>query len=314
MPLRTLIAVSGLALCIAWTSGARAQAPAGQRRPAAAPLQLKGPPPAAGPRAPFELNTNEKAALEQLLLDWHNAGKDVKTFKCTFTLYQYDTTFGPKQKSKTNPNAAWREGTGQLKYSKPDHGMFQVEEVKTWDATKTEWGQEESGEHWVCDGKFLYELDPRQKQMRVRPLPPNMQGQGIADGPLPFLFGADVKKLQARFWMRIITPKEAAETQVWIQAYPKWPADAANYQRAELILNRGDLQPVALRVIQLNGSPWTYQFKSIKVNDVWSGLMRDFAAPTKPFGWSKVLIDPGQPGPAGQPPEQALLPGAGAQR
>jgi TIGR03009 family protein len=315
---RSIVAVVGLAVLAGLAREARPQAAAGQRAPAqrVAPLQLQGPPPAPGPQAPFQLTPPEDADLQRLLNDWQNAGKGVKTFKCTFTLYQYDAQFGPKQKSKENPNGAWREGEGQLKYAKPDRGMFQVESIKSWDGQKGDWTEPENGEHWVCDGKSLYELDPRQKQVRVRPLPPHLQNQGIVSGPLPFLFGADAAQLRQRFWMRIVTPKEpkeVAETQVWIQAYPRWAQDAANYQRAELILSRGALQPIALRVVQLNGNPWTYQFKSIKINDVWSGLKRDFAAPYTPIGWDRVDIPAGQPGPAPLP-AQALLPAAGQNR
>lgn len=319
---RTLLAVLAVLVLLVGSrevrSQAPARAPAGQRPPlrvAQAPAQRQPAPAAAPavPQAPFQLTPQEDAELQQLLVDWQNAGKNVKTFKCTFTLYQYDKTFGPKDRTKENPNGAWREGLGELKYSKPDHGMFRVEEIKSWNAPKNEWGPNEPGEHWVCDGKMLYELDPRQKQMRVRPLPPHLQGQGIANGPLPFLFGADVNQLQQRFWMRIITPKAVADKQIWIQAYPRWAQDAANYQRAELILSRGELQPVALRVMQLNGSPWTYQFNTIKINDPFAGLMRDFAAPMKPLGWDKITIDPGQPGP-GAPPAQAQLPAPGQKR
>ncbi|MFO0898826.1 MAG: hypothetical protein U0836_15490 [Pirellulales bacterium] len=319
---RTLLAVLAvLALLVGSRevrSQAPARAPAGQRPPlrvAQAPARRQTAPAAAPavPQAPFQLTPQEDAELQQLLVDWQNAGKNVKTFKCTFTLYQYDKTFGPKKPTKENPNGAWREGQGQLKYSKPDRGMFQVETVKTWSAEKNEWGAAEPGEHWVCDGKSLYELDARQSEMRVRPLPAHLQGQGIANGPLPFLFGADAQQLQQRFWMRIITPPAAANTQIWLQAYPRWAQDAANYQRAELILSRGELKPIALRVVQLNDSPWTYQFNAIKTNDIWATIKRDFAAPLTPLGWKKVVIDPGQPGP-GAPPAQAQLPASGQKR
>jgi TIGR03009 family protein len=319
---RTLVAVLGFAALVGWASVARPQAqgrpPAGQRAAVrvaqaqpqrGAPVQPQAPP----AQAPFQLTPQEQAELDQLLLDWEASGKNVKTFKCKFSLFQYDSNFGPKQAAKDNPGRAWRSGEGQLKYAKPDHGMFQVESIKSWDGQKGAWSEPEDGEHWVCDGKKLYELDPRQKQVRVRELPPHLQNQGIVSGPLPFLFGADAAQLKQRFWMRITTPPERAETQIWIQAHPRWAQDAANYRSAELILSRGALQPVGLRVIQLNGSPWTYQFTAIKINDPFAGLLRDFAAPSKPFGWTWVEIPVGQNGP-GEPPAQAQLPAQGAKR
>ena len=53
------------------------------------------------------------------------------------------------------------------------------------------------GEHWVCDGKSVFEYRHDQKQLVERPIPPQLQGKAIVDGPLPFLFGAEAAKLKA---------------------------------------------------------------------------------------------------------------------
>ena len=49
----------------------------------------------------------------------------------------------------------------------------------------------------------MFEYRHDQKQLVERPIPPQLQGQAIVDGPLPFLFGAEAAKLKARYWMRI---------------------------------------------------------------------------------------------------------------
>ena len=45
-----------------------------------------------------------------------------------------------------------------------------------------------------------------------------MQGEAIADGPIPFIFGAKVDKMKQRYWIRDITPKEEIGKRTWLEA------------------------------------------------------------------------------------------------
>ncbi len=50
---------------------------------------------------------------------------------------------------------------------------------------------------------------------------------------------------------------------------PKFQQDAANYQRATVVLTETDCMPFALRIFLPGGSSDTaYKFKNIKVNDI----------------------------------------------
>ena len=51
--------------------------------------------------------------------------------------------------------------------------------------------------------KVVYQYRPDLKQLVEHPIPPQLQGQAIVDGPLPFLFGADAAKLKQRYWMKL---------------------------------------------------------------------------------------------------------------
>ena len=55
----------------------------------------------------------------------------------------------------------------------------------------------------MCDGKSVFEYRHQDKHLVERPIPKELQGQSIVDGPLPFLFGAEAAKLKARYWLRI---------------------------------------------------------------------------------------------------------------
>ena len=187
-----------------WTSAAIGQEarepihlgnrPAVGRATLGAPLPMQVIPPreAAEPPlpAPFQLSPNEQKRLGDLLSYWEAQSSKVRTFRCRFELRKIDTVFGPPR----DPISVSR---GVIRYSAPDKGIFRVEEVGEY-TPPGEAGQEptypmrpvDSATHWVCDGGSVFEFNAAQKQLIERRLPPDLQGQHIADGPLPFIFGS----------------------------------------------------------------------------------------------------------------------------
>ncbi len=208
-----------------------------------------------------------------MLKAWERESAKVQTLRCKLVLWEYDTVFNKK---------TVREG--ELKYKAPDHGLYRMQ-----DAAGRNWV-----EHWMCDGQAIYQYNYAEKKLVQRNVPPELRGKAIADGPLPFLFGADANKLLARYYMRVVTPENSLQDQVWIEAYPKKQADAANFQRATVILRRQDLVPFAIELYMPNGKTRTvHQFDSPVVNEKWSLelLKGDPFAPYVPRGWTKI-IDP----------------------
>lgn len=148
-----------------------------------------------------------------------------------------------------------------------------------------------------------------------------MQGQAIADGPMPFVFGVEKMKMKNRYWLRVVTP-QGTNGQVWLEAYPKFAKDAANFQRIDVILKFtlnsdgtiADLQPFGLNLIKPNGNDRSaYVFTGNKTNGALAGIanfMGWFVRPSTPSGWSQELSDfepqaePTAPGqvPTGPPP------------
>ena len=136
-----------------------------------------------------------------------------------------------------------------------------------------------------------------------------MQGKAIADGPLPFLFGAEADKLRKRYYIRIITPLNVKD-QVWLDTYPRFQQDAGNFSRAILALNLSDMTPKALQIYSPGGKDYrSYEFFDSIANDplrVFKG--NPFQAVT-PRGWQKTtepLPDqPSQPPQSTQPAQAA---------
>jgi TIGR03009 family protein len=264
-------------------AGGEGQAEGGSRPPAEAR-------PAAprAPKAPFKLTADQQVEVDAALVAWEQRSKTIKTLKAEFTRWEYDTVFG-KMDDQGNPIPVQKQGL--MKYSAPDKGLYQV--------------LDEGGEHWVCDGRSIFEFNHGKKQLIERVLPPELQGKAISDGPLPFLFGAEAEKLKRRYFIRLVTPSDV-EGQVWLEGYPRYPGDAANFQRATLILDARTMLPFAIEIFLPNGKSRTvHQFDNQKVNDPLGFLAGDFSKPKLPRGWTRVVEDPAggaQPSPGGARP------------
>ena len=256
------------------------QRPAGQ---AGGPVNVARPPQAAN--APFKLTAKQQADLDKLLASWEQHSSKIDTFKCRFTRWDYDKTFG------SDKNGGLRsEALGEIKYRSPDHGKFMVTEMKEWNGKTFASPKDQVLEHWVCDGKSIFEFDTPKKQLIETKLPPELQGKAIADGPLPFIFNAKAATLKKRYYLRDITPQEQVGKQIWLDAYPKEAADARNFSHVELILTEADYNPYALQLYLPGGTNrQVYAFEKININDPLSIIKLDFMSPRTPFGWTRIV-------------------------
>jgi TIGR03009 family protein len=265
---------------------------AGQTRPPQGPSATitsgpqQVPAEASQTQAPFRLTPQEEANLDWVLNTWQQQSEKTKTFGCDFTRWEYDAVFG-------DPGKPSFIDEGRIEYRAPDKGMFQVERPK------------EREEKWVSDGTSIYEFDFANKQLIQHKLPPELQGKAIAQGPLPFIFGAEAAKLKQRYFLRIVTPADALDKEIWLEAFPRLQQDAATFSSAQLILTRQNMTPYALQIHAPNGQNRTvYQFKGVVVNDPLGFLKGNPFHPVTPPLWTKVVEEAPaaqvgrQPGPA----------------
>lgn len=243
----------------------------------------------------FRLTTTEQAYLDQVLDQWEAQSSQINTFSCDFTRLVYDPVFGPGVDKQTGQPIAKNQEFGTVSYQNPDKGSFHIKQVKAWDAKQQQHVENSNivGERWVCDGKSVYEYKTEQKQLVERPIPPEMQGKNIADGPLPFLFGAKADDLKKRYWMKV-DPRAPAGS-IWLTAMPKRRSDAMNYRSVEIMLDQQKMLPIAMRVAAPDGSKTTYTFDLPKASinsrlaATWNSL---FAAPRTPWGWERIVDTP----------------------
>jgi TIGR03009 family protein len=326
---RVLLRLSVCSMLAAFGSSVSAQMRAVQSpQPQAAPPAAQAPPQQvqAAPQPPpqFQLNKLEQTFLDQVLDKWQFESGKINTFRCPFERWEYNAAFGP------GGNIPLNKDKGDLSYQKPDKGSFEITEINTWQAkplppgqappaqAQGDWIKQENaiGEHWVCDGASIYEYRTEQKQLVERAIPKEMQGKAIADGPLPFLFGADAAKLKQRYWMRI--EQQPNNSEIWLASMPKFPGDAANYRGVRIILDQAQFLPKAMEVELPNGDRHAYIFDlaNVSVNgnlDRLKDLL--FERPMTPLGWKRVVEDvpaAGQPG--APPPRQAEQPSGATAR
>jgi TIGR03009 family protein len=275
---------------------AGANGAAGKPGQAAAPKQ---------PEPPFRLTQGEQKLLDEILKHWEEHNNRTKTFKCKFTRWEYQPALAPNDPKFKANNYLHTEAKGEIKYKNPDMGAFRVREMLQYDPNLKEPDFQkvtENFEHWVCDGEAIYEYKFTDKKLLVHPIPKEMQGEAITDGPVPFIFGAKADKLKQRYFLRDATPKAEVGKHTWLEVFPRFQHDAANFQRAQVVLDDATFNIFALMIEMPGGQERTnFSFTEIVINDSLGWIKGDFASPTTPKGWQKE-VDPVTDAPAAQLP------------
>lgn len=272
------------------------------------------------------MNPAELQWLDQVLGFWEQRSGKIKTFSCKFQCWEYNA-FGP-------PGKAQKFSDGVIKYAQPDKGLYRVENLSVYDPPpagapppeKPKYvAQDKSlGEHWVCDGKQIFQFDAQSRRVIILPLPPGMQGQAIADGPLPFMFGAKAQTIKARYWVRGLPNNPQGK--YLLEAVPKSREDARNFKMVHILLDQAEFLPDMLQIFEPNATPQngfrkTYQFSERQTTeegkftlDFWKLFEREFYEPKIPGGWKKevqgdiVNVIPAPAAGGQRPPQQAQQP------
>jgi TIGR03009 family protein len=326
----------------------------------AAAQQPIGPPAGAAPEHPpgfvmpgipqppewaTKITADEQKWIDQVLGYWEARSNKVKTFECKFKRWDYEPIFGPKDEQGRPKNEAKTYAEGTVKYAQPDKGLYKVEKLSSYvpPAKSGEPGSyvaqdPDFGEHWVCDGKQIFSYEAPKKQLTVTALPPQMQGQAIADGPLPFMFGAKAETIKARYWVhempadvKAVLPS-GGKGKFCLEAVPKARQDAQNFSKVRIILDEKDFLPEILEIFapnyhpQTNPSRQSYLFADRATTDqanilaqlaagvdVLKLFHRNFYEPKTPAGWKKVILNdvvPAGPANAAARPDAKPQPGA----
>ncbi|MBP88811.1 MAG: hypothetical protein CMJ64_19215 [Planctomycetaceae bacterium] len=308
-PAKSVLSVC--AILLATSSPAFGQANRGARvANAQQPGQRQAAQPTAGPWG--QLSPQLQAHTDKVLKFWEFHSDKIQRYRCEFKRWEYDQVFHAKEPQTVS--------AGRIMYAKPDKGLFEVTKLhqgrKMPDGTvKYTLQQQADLEKWICDGKTIFQFDHRNKRLNVQPLPPNLQGKQIVEGPLPFFFGAKMAQIKARYWVRV---NPEVRDKFWIEAYPKRQEDLANFRRIDVVIpDTKEYLPKAIIMHHPGGSRTTFEFENrdsnwkddpLKPLRIWE---REFYNPKTPKGWQRI----DQPLAQAPPPRQrSFAPPAQAQR
>jgi TIGR03009 family protein len=320
---------------------------------AVAPATNGGPPPGpaavqpaialAIPQQPewaAKMSIEEQNWINDVLRYWEARSDKVKLFECTFRRWDYDGGFVEQKPDGTATKHPRTFAEGVIKYAQPDKGLYHVEKLVAVmpPAAVGQKPQEivqnpDLGEHWICDGQRVFSFEASKKQVTETPLPAEMRGKAIADGPLPFMFGAKAETIKARYWIHALVAApddESKKNKYWLEAVPQSRQDAQNFKMVRIVLDKQDFLPESLEIFAPNFDPprnnarQTYVFSNRVAKDeanikdmVTKGLfgifLRDFFEPRIPGGWKKVVQQAPDAGPivpqqAGPAPSQRPTP------
>lgn len=254
------------------------------------------------------LSPEHEEYLNQVLKYWEYNSSKIERYQCEFTRWVYDLPPDATGRVPVDPQgreAARQISQGVIKYMAPDKAMYQSQRVWKFDTKSlnyTEVRAQEDRDHWVCDGRWIYEFDYRQKTLRKIELPPDMRGKAISKGPLPFLFRAKADEIKSRFWLRVDTPADA-KGEYHLEIVPRTQDDAAQFRSCRLIIDEKDFLPKLLVVFPRANDGRTAQrevfaFDKRQVNWTFKDLLnefniwsRDFYEPAVPSGW-KLIEEP----------------------
>jgi TIGR03009 family protein len=154
-------------------------------------------------------------------------------------------------------------------------------------------GKQEIHEKIVCTGTFLYQFSPADQKIYATELPKPKAGQVGQDSFLTLVFGTNSADLRTRFDLKLSDDKTHPNGEdkyyIYVDVFPKTAADKADFQRAQLVLNKDNFLPRRLWFETPNKSEILWDITSI---DDKAKLNRaDFDAPKPPAGWKLVPVD-----------------------
>ena len=259
---------------------------------------------------PFFLLPEEQRELDEFLVRWERVSATVQRYEVNFNLFMHDQTV---------PGAQPRIAFGYFKYNaNPRRFVYELE--GEWQGEPRRQIRRDDrnphilAEKIIIDERSVHQYDYNAQVVRQVNVPPEMIGRGIADSPLPLIFGAKADDLKRRFSMRIV-PVPGRDDLVWLHARPLFIEDQQEFKELEIMLDRRNLTAVGLKQWDINGKTYrSFQLETPRINPrVISVLedIREFFTADVPRGWRREVVEwvaPPPPVPSMQQPRVANPP------
>lgn len=243
---------------------------------------------------PFVLNQEQQKELDDLLLRWEAVSKDINRYSVEFTAYIYDPTV-PRLDPAEDVNKPLKTTFGTFKFNAPNKFLYHLE--GEWiGGVKVKRNEEKNPgvaeEKIIINDQAFFQYDFTSKTLLQINIPPEMRNRGIADSPLPLIFGAKATEMKSRYSMRIVTREEFKDSEVWLQARPLRVEDQQEFCEVEIRLDKRTLLAKAIKKRDPNEKSYTaYVLSKHKIDDLLGGLDRWSMRPSVPGDWKHVVED-----------------------
>ena len=239
---------------------------------------------------PFFLSPEEQRELDEFLARWERYSAAISQYDVNFNLLMFDPTLPGAQ-----PNQPHKRAFGHFKYNANPRrfvyaveGEWQGERQIKWDDRNS---QHIFAEKVIIDDKSVYQYDYNAKTVRQINVPPEMIGKGIADSPLPLIFGAKADDLKRRFSMRIVNIPGRDDV-IWLHARPLLPEDQQEFKELEILLDKRTLAAQGLKQWDINDKAYkVFDLRQPQVNPRILGNILDYIketfTPDTPRGWKR---------------------------
>lgn len=176
--------------------------------------------------------------LRRLLTDWSRNSDRIQTLTGKQIRCVYDVPFGTVRLSQ-----------GKFGYERPDKGRMTLTPTRITPQTATARGMRrqangrpfdpkpDSPQRWICNGKYVFDIDEAEREARVVDVPPEQQGANIMNTPLPFLFGMPPDTAMRRFDMRLSGDLRPKKPYVLLKIRPRTRVDSQSWSEAEVVLH-----------------------------------------------------------------------------
>jgi TIGR03009 family protein len=246
---------------------------------------------------PFFLTPEEQIELNNFLVRWEKYSEGIRRYDVEFNMFRYDATIPGEDLTK-----AHKTTFGFFKYiAKPTRFVYCVEgewvgkeQVKRDDNPKT---ANIFAEKIIIDEKSVFSFDYNAKKVLQINVPPEMIGRGIADSPLPLIFGAKAADMKRRFSMKIknVNSGEGKEQLIVLQAKPLLAEDQQEFALIELLLDKNTFRAKGLKRCDIGDKAFTvYELQSPVINNNLSTVLSDiktYFTPSVPRGWKREVND-----------------------
>lgn len=247
---------------------------------------------------PFWLEPAEQQELDAFLARWERFSASVNRYDVNFNVFFHDPIPG---KPQDQPN---RVAFGYFKYiANPRRfvlhveGEWQGKEQIKWDEKKN---THVFAEKIIIDEKSVHVYDYKALTVRQINVPPELIGKGIADSPLPLIFGAKADDLRRRFSMKIerfsMQVENTPVEMIRLFARPRFIEDQQEFKEIEILLFEKTLTARGLRQWDINGMSYKIydlQHPAINPKDIFSPLeiVKKWFTPEIPRDWKREEIN-----------------------